>query len=470
MDELKWHGSWWIPGAPEDPQTGILTVAANGEPTLELIGGFDLSEKTPLDEPGSYSVSIDNKPLPLVHGESEGKRITLVNCHTTFSRGGGFGFGRPNVHKLHAQRALIGVHLSAADEAAFRGAHFRLENFSTWLQMDTLGYSIRRGENAVATAQITQQPPIQCLIDGWALRASMQTRNFELISTRQELSLKGDVTAVLTAEPDSPTRFSAFDEIGISFMDLLTLACGEPCGVISTTLVLVEPLRLEVAKGVWVELEDLVETYGRRIHAAKPQEPAQEVRNFLFTCRDLPFDKIVATWLPLRQSARAACSVLLGIQYSRPGFSEMRLLQTAIAAEALHGAIYGDVTDMSDDEFTALRDSILNRIDEKHQREWVKRNLRNAPSLRARLLELAAAPSSKAVDSFIPDRQAWAKRLADARNGLAHSGNAKSAANIFDLAEISLLLLRLYLMDAIGLSHAVQERAIASNGYLMTRP
>lgn len=308
------------------------------------------------------------------------------------------------------------------------------------------------------------------MLDGWEYTANLRSSGFEITQRRDIASVRGDVYASLQVAAPTPVAISEFDRISMAFMDLLTLASGEACGLISMSLVLSETEEVPLDDAS-VQVPRQVDVLGRRVHLAKPSAPAVDLHKFLFTCRDLPFDECVTKWLPLRARVGAACSVLFGMYYSRPGYTETRLLSSAISAESLHSALYGDATDMPTERFIELRELILSAIEDGKDRAWVKRTLRNAPSLRARLLALAAVLPAGAIEDLIPDRDGWAAQLLEARNGLAHSADGGTGViDKFWLTETTIYVLRLVLAQELGVPAAVQEAAVNRDGMLNARP
>lgn len=58
--------------------------------------------------------------------------------------------------------------------------------------------------------------------------------------------------------------------------------------------------------------------------------------DFRFTCDDISFEDAIPRWLTIREEAETACNVFVGMQYARPGYTETRLLLSAITAEGFH--------------------------------------------------------------------------------------------------------------------------------------
>ncbi|MBD8103985.1 ApeA N-terminal domain 1-containing protein [Plantibacter sp. CFBP 8775] len=464
MDFKELHGTWWLPGEENEPQHGTATITANGVVALTLIGGFDPSVRRQIDE--SFATISMDRLFPLVLGETQRGKVSLVNLQTLSASGGSLGHSRPTLHRLHAQTALIGAHLCDADEPAFSRAEMRFEQFTDWLQPVNMTGKVHV-DGSTSTAEITSAEPKLAEFDGWRFEAAVENRHFHYLHRRDSISLTGDVTAALVATPQAPASYSEFNTIIQSMSDLMTLASGKPSGLISVKLLHTQPNRFrfprsdeQIDRDVWVTL------HAQRIHEVRPEESAVPAADFRFTSQDLSFKETIETWIPLRAKTQAACNVFFGLEYDPPAFLEMHMLQVAIVAETLHASLRGSATDFPASDFRLLKEALLAATTDERQRAWVNEKLRNGPSFRQRLLELASIPASGTVSAFTEDRDDWAKRLVNVRNGLAHAGTARGERDMFALMLITTAILNTVLLTELGVPHDVIERALTRNFYL----
>lgn len=445
MGEKSWRGYWWLPSFPEDRAPGRLVVAEDGSCELQLIGGLDMGETTP------FQVS---DRVPVILGEAEGKVITLLDCFTL--RRNGFGRRDSHYQDIHVQEALIGAHVEDGEEA-FQSAIVTLEHLASWLTLQQS--TTRDGDQEIESASNHRPPDVTCSVDGWTFTAKALLQPFQVSAERSRLAVEGEISGYLVICPPAPVAADAFHGPVLELMDLLTLASGEPSGRIDLTLIHRDPILHPNGDGTVFELERRVDSLGARTHTARPHEPAVRDWNFLFTCADIPFEEVVPAWLSIRRRAAEACNVFFGMRYARPTFTEVRLLMTAIAAETLHQSIRGDETELPAAAFQVLRKRVLAALPDAEERAWAKRQLRNAPSFRERLVALAAAPTPEAVAAVVPDVQEWARSLRDARNNLAHTGNEKTDEDIFYLESVTTSLLSLVYMSELRISADTQKRA-----------
>jgi len=406
-------------------------------------------------------MGLDDRTIPAIYGTTEGKPITLLDSFTLMSRGGFFS-GRPEFHHLHVQRALVGSHVPSSDATVFRSAYLRFENLTMWAQLRNVDRDTD-WKNGVARASLSRGDSVVAVFDGWTYSLQTATTGFSYEQTRERTEVSGDVTTVLKLTPPAPSSVAAFDAPILEVMDLLTLASGTACGLISATFVHQDAEIIERRDQAPIEHPTHVGSFGQRVHRAAPDAPATKYQDFRFTCADLDFPSVLANWLPLRRQASDAANVYFGTKYSTPGFTEVRLLLGAVAAEALHAAAYEKVRELDPEEFEDRRDRLLAALDTEDEKTWLKRKLRNDPTLRERLLSLASVPDQQAVNRVVPDVDRWAGELLKARNGMAHSAGRGLGPEIFDLEWATSGLIALVFMQELGLSADVQRRAADHN-------
>ncbi|HEY4214085.1 MAG TPA: HEPN domain-containing protein [Steroidobacteraceae bacterium] len=455
MDERKYYGQWWEPSGLDAKRSGVLTVAVDGRMELELIGGIDLSVRTPLPG-GGVAIGIGDRDLPILHGTCENLDITLLDCLNLHSRGGFI--EAPSFQRLLAQRAIVGTHLQSRQDDAFRAMTVRLENLTSWVSLPSVVHKAGFEEN-VSKAEVRLVDPLVVSVNDWEFTAQPSVRGFGFKRYRESDSVVGDATTELRVTPPLATTLGSLDRVVLEFTDLLTLAMGEPCGLISMVVDLLDDEVYRLGDGTEIRRPKTAMILGRRVHTADPEAPAVELRKALFTCSDIAFVDVVPAWLEIRRKAPSACNIFFGISYSRPTYTEMRLLSLAIALETFHRDLYGDVTDLSPARFEQIRETMLAALDDEQERAWVKEKLRNQPSFRERARALAAVPDHAARAFVVSDVEAWAARLVTARNGLAHSAEGGLGLDIFTLSQRTSGLLALLLMARLGLSAEVQYRA-----------
>jgi hypothetical protein len=466
MPVERFPGYWWIAGDPEGQQPGILRLEEDGSSQLELIGGFDTTTRTPQPN-GSVAIGIGEKNIELIHGVSEGTQITCVHPIVTLSRGGFL--ETPNYQYLQPQRVLIGTHLHSLSDPVFKSAIMRLENLTLFAttgpqtQIQILDDKIKH-LSSIRDAEL----PAAVDANGWAYVAESTTQGFRKRHTRGSSVVAADHTTRLKIRPNKPSTLATFDRVALEFMDLITLAMGSPCGVISFELIheSTRERHYPAGDGKRTTVQDPIHIreHGRRVHRANAGESSPRAQDVRFTCADVSFDELIPAWLKVRRAAAAACNVFFGMNYSPEGYIETKLMTTTVAAEVLQGALLPkdnpkDPTGLTSSDITAIRARVSATLTDSKHLGWALSRLNNAPSFRDKLESLANCPDSKAVATLIPDIRAWSRSLRDTRNGLTHAGGAAPTQDQFDLLLVTQGLLSLVFMQKAGLSPQIQRRA-----------
>ncbi|WP_123356733.1 HEPN domain-containing protein [Frigoribacterium sp. PhB160] len=435
-------------------QPGNLTISDQGDITLDLVGGFDLSIRTPL-ETGGWAVSADERPMPLIHGRANNQDITLQEAWTRKSTTYGFGFSNgPDVHLIGANRAFIGTHIDPDEPAVWQGAWVQLENLVTWLGTESIRQSaeIRRGSAAFAAV-----PDRSVVVQDWTYTAVKRHGGFDFDLQRGDASVVGLTSTRLRIDAPSPCTIETLDEHVKAFMDLLTLAAGTACGVVSMSVI---PARAPASADSRPQASNDIPTYVRHIHQAIPLAPAPS--DWRFTCDDRPFEELVSKWVPLQRTARGGTSAYFGNYYDRPGYTESRALLTAIAAEATHRSL--DITPPERDIDATVFESRLRRaldaMTSDEERIWVRRKLRNnptSPSFRQRMRSILEQVDASTVGAIMSDSDQWLSDITKTRNGLAHEA-VGLGDRLLELEQATDATVAAYLMALLGLNAEAQRR------------
>ena len=287
------RGRWWLPADRENAQPGTLTISDQGDITLDLVGGFDLSIRTPL-KTGGLAVSADERPMPLIHGRANNQDITLQEAWTRKSTTYGFGFSnRPDFHSLGANRAFIGTHIKPDEPAVWQGAWVQLENLVTWLGTESIRQS---AEIQRESAQFAAVPDQSVVVQDWTYTAVKRHGGFNFDLRRGDASVVGMTSTRLRIDAPSPCTIETLDEHVKAFMDLLTLAAGTACGVISMSVI---PAQAPTSADSRPQASNDIPTYVRHIHQAAPLAPAPAPHEWRFTCDDTPFEDLVSKRIPM---------------------------------------------------------------------------------------------------------------------------------------------------------------------------
>lgn len=449
----RFHGHWWLPDDP-DPQPGTLTISNRGDVTLELIGGFDLSVRTPLPG-GGYAVSANERSMPLIYGLAGNQRITVQDALTLRSEAR-FGLSeRPNFHRISGTRAFVGLHLPEEEhEQLWQGCWVHLENFAYWSGANGVR---RSAELRSRSADLVEVLDKAVEVDGWTYTLVTRVGGFDFDVRRGDISVSSLVSARLRIDAPGPCTIAELDTRVKAWMDLLTLASGSACGVIGMSVI---PVSDEISRGGLRRRQDYP-VHVRHLHEAEPDADAP--REWRFTCDELAFEHAAAAWMPLQAKALEGTSAYFGSYYSPGGYTESRALLNAVAAEATHRAL-GELKrerDIAPDTFADRKRrarAVMQTLDE---REWLDRKLRNDRrpiTFQDRLRDIVSSIAPEAVSLILTDVDEWATDLTRTRNGLAHRADG-SGQRLHELAQATDAVLTAYLLARLGLDAAAQSKA-----------
>jgi len=425
MSVTTHRGYWWLPGLPDDVAAGQLVVDDDtGRCHLELVGSLDLRTAAVLENFGDEDAkAIEQERVHVVHGRVRGKPVTLLNCYA--GAADGVVHGGRSFMDIVVQEALLGAHVEH-EEPAFRYAIVEIENLTGWLGIDDVITRDRDedGEKAV----VGRADDLTAEVNGWRIVARRVPKPFQVGRSHARATVGGSIDGFLVLHPTEPRPLRDFHGVVLKIMDLLTLASGRPCGQIALTLIHRDDEVVRDRDGSRFVIDTRVESFGGRIHTARPEEASPRDWDFLFRRADLPFEQLVPAWIQLRRATADACNVFFGLRYARPTFTEARLLLVSTVAQALHAGLRGP----------------------------------EAVTYRTRLIELSQIPDAEAVHSVITDVETWSKDLLRARNSLAHTGNDDARSDIFELEWVTSSLLSLVFMAELGLPADVQRRAAST--------
>lgn len=418
-ESRSWKGHWWLPGDPGDEVAGVLTYEPGAGLVLELIGGFD--DRIFDHSHANYStVSEGSQTWPLVHGRAAGKEITLLDCVATSTVSGLF--GGPQAQTVGALTALIGVHLEEPEQKVFTECLVSIEDLTRWSAISGFEWTVGREKGKPTRARSISAKPAEepvVIVDGTTITlAHVYTLPFVDRTRGHEVARMRDAE-FLRFQPDHPWSLNVAREYAKAFQDLLSLATHRACAILWLTLKMPREDREYPEDYPVIDRE--VEVYSDHTVTGDPTAKAVEHRETLFTCADLPFEEVVPRWMAARKDCEAASNMVLGLRYAPMRYIEGQLMTAVGAAEVIHRALNIDEPPIPADEFEPMRAALLEQVPQEH-REWLKRTLRNDPTLRNRLLALVALPDQEAMNRLVPDPERWAKVSTRARNDLAHEG------------------------------------------------
>lgn len=436
---------------------------------LELIGGFNTEVRTPRPDGNGYSVSIESREIPIIHGVSGNERFTLLGNIDTHTSGLGFFDGEIVEQDWSANRALRGIHLQSLGEQVFTHGYLQLEGLLQWSNTSALDLThvMEPGKVGGERRASTHEELERTAVFG-DMKIGLRVRRSDFSLKNRPVSnrrfLESVEWATLKFELPAPVAYDAFDRVAKDLQDLLSLSAYAPCGALSRSLMYeTSETHPGSRRG-----ENEVEVMGRQIYRTTTGEDKSESshRLFVFTLAEMDFPDIVPKWLDLKDRVRTGCEILFGLRYIGIGYVGTRLLGVASAAESVHTGLCSASTPMPKIEYRKLKRKLLDALEDEPDeiKEFVKNGLRNNPTYNDRVLELASIPDAEAVDRLLTDRSRWASMLKNARNDLAHANERSSrdpeATPAFWLLEVTYALLCLVLMSELGIGAEAQRSVL----------
>ncbi|WP_341268092.1 HEPN domain-containing protein [Gordonia malaquae] len=427
------EGHWRPGGRDEDSAVpGVLTIEQNGAASLTLFGGFDTAGPTA----GPVHSSQRLTEFPLVVGAAlDGTPVSLLGVTVTRANRTFTAAMRSIRQVLRAERVLHGVALDSPEAALFTSAQVQIENLQIWSAQGVELEISPGSEQQTCTA--TAPEPITFSCSSLTHTLSHHMSIFDSKAYTDGIRIDSATHVVLTLESDMPLSHGGFNAALGDWLDLLTFATGEPCAVLSFSL-----LRPNGEAGNRPR-----PTTVRAQWISEPRQPAvrTQIENFLFSAHDLPVEDCHQRWVKLREKPRAI-DMLLTLTYAPHGYVQNDLLVVAAAVEALHRDLEADLPAKS---YTN------------------DKGKPRGPYYHERALQLAEIPDAEAVGHALNnDVGAWATMIKDNRHGLAH-GLPKVESDVTELYRLvrrTQLLLQLVLMSMLGVpaerqrDHAFRRR------------
>lgn len=423
LDEaVEWAGLWWLPDDPGKQIPGILRYDGEGRSSLSLIGAFEDRIFSTVAS-GVMDELEGTRTWDVIHGVAEQREVTLFGCvptrstRTMFSR-----VKSPDIQTISATIVIVGAHVSGEEDAAFAAAEVSVEDLALWAASSVFSGSFGSRDGKLDGTGTVSVKPVNAetvTVDGTEY-SLVHTHTLPFFDRRKGRTVgRMRDTASIRIRRAEPFTLRAGLDAASLIQDLIALATHRAAGVIW--------LQLEVA-GTETVLPNGLSSPRRRANVlyspvapGKHDEKGVDPDRVFFTCRELPFEEVMQRWCEAHGRLQAATNMILGLRYAPARFIENNLLTAVGAAEALHRGLDIDEKPIPEAEFKAIRNAMLDQVPEEHRGRF-KAAIRNAPTLRDRLLALAARPDQGAIKQLVPDVDHWAKQTARARNDLAHEG------------------------------------------------
>lgn len=371
---------------------------------------------------GGWAVSFDGGVWPIMHGNSGGKPITLIDCRVTSSRSNMFSsFEAPHEQTIMAQHAVVGTHLLGADEPVLARVNCLIEDALAWSGTSALAGKLHMEHDRLSgngSIDVSRIEPEVAKVGDLTVEIMHWTQLPDFDRRRGGTTGSVRDAVVFGIEPAQPFSLLTALEQMRSIQDLIALASGRAPAFLWLTGYL--PRDQSGNDGRRLDL------YLRDRGLGDPDAKARSKHEFVFTVDDVPIQKLLVRWWEVQRKFSATCNIILGSRFSSEVYIETSIINAVTAAEAMHKAL-DEPWPIPKEELQALIALAVEAMPED-RKEWMRNFIPWGHSLRKRLDSLASRIPEKARARLLPDPSAWAKAAVKARNGLSHSG--KSSAEI----------------------------------------
>lgn len=430
----EWVGHWWLPENPDNKVAGTLIYDGEGGINLKLDNHFDGCNPVDVgevreDEHGNISRIVRSKDLlisyDVIYGVADGVDITIMDARdmSPIRLWRPTGSSYASDCKINAEKLILGKHLDNKDNKVFGGLRVSVDNLGFW-----------------------------CLSAEEKKEIDFGGRYIELCNVNEIESPDGD---------DLFCRILVND--GVSLEEGL-----EEARVIQNFVSFVTNQASDI---VWLQLEDAEDfsnSDNKCVSIIYTQMKIGEGHGWVGSNSDarlvseaFPFAESLANWFELVARASAAVNMVMAIQLEDMPFIENDLLAVTGAAEVLHRNLKIRPYMYDAAEFKKMKKEIINVVPAWYK-ETAMSNLRNDPSLRIRLMDLAKLADKDSVLYLVPDVEYWTKKTVKARNDLTHKGVApkQSADELLAIVDVTKTIIRLVILERLGVSKEYQNEIV----------
>lgn len=426
----EWVGLWWLPENPDNKVAGTLIYDGEGGLNLKLDNHFDGYNPDEVgemrkDEQGNLFRAARSKDLlfsyDVIYGVADGVDITLMDAvDKSFVRSGRSDL---NDRIISVDKLILGQCVENKSNKLFGGIR---------LSVDNLGFGY--------------------LKEGEKKEIDFGGRYIELCNVNKIEASDGDELFCRILVNDGVSLEEALEEARV-IQNFVSFATNQNSGIVW--------LQLEGAGDVSSSGNKCVNIIYSPMKIGEGYGWVGNISDAQLASKAFPFVESLAKWFELVACARAAVNMVMAIQLEDMPFIENNLLAVTGAAEVLHRnlKIRPHMHDAA--EFKKMKKEIMNVVPDWYK-ETAMSNLRNDPSLRVRLMDLAELVHKDTISHLVPDVEYWAKKTVKARNDLTHKGVApkQSTEELLAIVDATKAIIRLAIMDRLGVSREYQNEII----------
>ena len=466
-EPIETTGVFWLPGQPGTRLSGVLKISESSEITVELAGMFD----NPLVTPRTFGVAVTpsreeaaSDPRRIVGVLQKGGLVTLDRClwqNTNSSFPSGL-----STSTVYAELAFVGVEYDEDEEALFSEFSFSVEGLDTWLSISGIETELDTASGrGLIRYHVPDDIPLHLPCDAeLTFRFGLTFPSVSVLRTEATVQQ----TALALVKLREPRPIEYFSSLAFKLCNFLTLALDQAVSIQSMTGYLDQETAEEESRRIPVRV------YGQ--FAPWPEKkPTIRWHDALFRYPHAAsqLDNMMGKWFENHETFEPAFNLYFALRTQPSQFLDTKILWLTQALETLHRR-RSDETEMSEEEFASLRESVLQSCP-RNRRQWLSHRLHYANELSFRhRIERLLEPLERWFGDHGKSR-AFVSRVCDTRNYLTHydeatTGNrATGSDEMFDLYGKLEALFQLHLLSLIDLDDSSIDSIIRENRGLRRR-
>ncbi|EEI27828.1 HEPN domain-containing protein [Corynebacterium glucuronolyticum] len=459
----EWIGLWWLPDEPDIKFYGALTYAPDSGLLLKLNGGFNDWEREPSGY-GTILLKMRSEPWRTIHGRSLGKSITLfegVAIHST----GMPGRATPQYQEIHIGSALFGVHISSIDDQVIEEIAVQHDHLNTWACYS--GLFQKQPKNATdpeykAVAGVQRKEPFKAHSKDieFVLEQIIHPPTFVTKSGNETNEVGESWTFRMKKIKGAWSYDDVFDLYRLP-ADLVSLSTHHSIGLLTLQANVQVPKDSGDSKDPETAYCDLL---FEPPLIGSPEADGLEYYQRICNCENLDFAFAVPRWQELRSDARSVVGILIALKVKGRNIIENTLFMAIGAAESYHRKFLPQKAPFDRGEFKENRALAVKSVPDDFGK-FLKKAVRNEPTLRQRLQDLAAELDETVREKILGDVDTWSAMATKVRNSIAHEGTTEeySYDQVVAIRNSTELLVSMLFLQELGLSIEDQIKALETH-------
>lgn len=444
MDTFEEFGDWWIPKNPERTISGRVEYSPSSGVKLYLKGAL-------VDENGSFGETFlegEVPEIPLVYGElNDGREVTIRDAVQT-SRS--FGSG-PTTEEYVSHCLFAGVHSST--NQLFEKIRFDIQELPDWMNASAVKPLIDLsqinesdvGGDVEAAYAITS--PKSYITEHGEIEVNLKSSHS---TTSNLFSLNIDTVGALEIASEQGKRYDEL--LDFAFVLLRFVSFGLGAGTFPSKISLYE---FEEERQRPVEAYHQIPNYRDDVKVNRP---------YSFRPSDIDVADSIQAWLDHREEAPVVHDHHDMLLHGPSLTPRLKFMTIVIALEAYHEYRFGEVTYISEEEYSKLKSEILGVIpgDSKvhDQMYGLLEHVVNEPSLKDKLSEIVETEAG-ILENFM-DIETTLSNVRDHRHNIAHGLEQVDVTTVHHLSKKLYLILETVLMRDIGVPEDVVANAMVN--------